>query len=86
MMQLELFKTQTKKRPKKQSQKQQLENLANEAIAYCLNQKIAPEELIAELQFRELCETLDAWPVRLRKQFVVKLLKRYVNGHNATPK
>ena len=63
---------------KKQSEKQRLNGLADWAIQECIDKGIDPMLLAAEFQFRLLCEELDQWPVRLRKQFVAKLVREYI--------
>lgn len=67
-------------KPRKQSQAQKLEGLAEEILAQAAAEGIDPMELVAELQFRELCQALDQWPRWLAKQFVVKLMRRYFRG------
>ena len=68
--------------PRKQSQKQQLEGLVDTVLQTCIDQGIDPMQLAAELQFREVCDVLDRWPARLRKQFVAKLVRRYIGYNN----
>lgn len=65
---------------RKQSQAQKLEAIAEQIISDAIEQGLDPQEVVAELQFRELCQTLDQWPRWLAKQFVVKLMRRYFRG------
>lgn len=78
MKQLTLFET-PELQPKR-NQYQRLNGLADSVIQDCLDQGIDPMLLVAEFQFRLICKELDQWPSRIRKQFVAKLVRKYIGS------